>query len=252
MKKIGIGLAMLLLLGTNVQAQTYEVIDQISIQSKPFVQGFELLDEDSLIIGTGLYGESLIQVINLDSMQVEKTENLDRQVFGEGITLSPQGIWQFTWREGLAFLRDSQSLEILETFNYQGEGWGMAYDSDRQVIWTSDGSNQVTARSSIDFQPISQLEIFNSEGTAVENINELEYADGFLYANVWQTNQIMAIDPQNGNIIATWDLSELVEELDFEDQDPNRVLNGIAHIKNNEFYVSGKRFPVIWHLRLNQ
>lgn len=223
--------------------------DTYKIDTPVFTQGLELI-EDKLVLGTGLYGESAIGWLDLNTGKYQIEDSLDEAYFGEGLTATPQFLWQFTWQEQIAFKRNLDDLKMIEQVAFEGNGWGMAYDEDLDVIWTSDGSNQITKRDPLTFEKLDSLNVsFNGE--KVQNINELEFANGMIYANVWQTNLIIQINLETGNVKNQWDLSQLVKELSFENNDPDRVLNGIAHIKGNEFYVTGKLFPVIWKVSLD-
>lgn len=238
-----------LLLPLNVQAaDNVELIERYTIKEPVFTQGFELVD-DQLVLGTGLYGESEIGWLNLETGDYQVQDQLDETYFGEGLTATPDYLWQFTWQEGKAFKRSLEDLSVTEEIEFDGIGWGMAYDEKANVIWTSDGSSQLTKRDPETFEALDTLTItFNNH--PIEQINELEYANGVLYANVWQTNKIIKLNLQDGQVEQIWDLTELVEELTFVDADPDRVLNGIAHIEDNRFYVTGKLYPIIWEVEL--
>lgn len=232
-----------------IQAQ-YQVKETIQMADLPFVQGLEVIDSDTLAIGTGLYGQSALVLLDLSEEQIDNQVMLEDQFFGEGITYDGQAIWQLSWRESTVFKRDPVTLELIETYTYPGEGWGLAYDDQADIFWLSDGTSNLYQHHSQDFSRLAKLEVVDESGQAVQNMNELEYVDGYLYANIWMTNDIIKIDLTKGQVVDRWDLSSLVSSLAFEDQDPNRVLNGIAHINEQEFYITGKRYPVMWRIIL--
>lgn len=225
-----------------------ELVADYSIDEPVFTQGLELLDKQ-LVLGTGLYGESEIGYLDLTSGKFQTIDTLEPQYFGEGLTATPHYLWQYTWREGKAFKRSLDDLSIQETVDFDGSGWGMAYDEEEQVIWTSDGTEKLTKRNPETFEAIDFLTI-TYQGKPITQINELEFANGSIYANVWQTNFIVKINLTTGKVDEIWDLTPLVEQLDFKEENPDRVLNGIAHIEDNRFLVTGKLFPIVWEVHL--
>ncbi len=130
-----------------------------------------------------------------------------------------------------------------------GEGWGLAYDKRQKVLWLSDGSSKLQKLDAKNFNKISEISVQNN-GKPVEYINELEYANGFLYANIWQSNKIIKINPNTGKVLNTYDFSPLVSTLNLTD--PDSVLNGIAHIGGQSFYITGKNFGVVWQVLFTQ
>lgn len=241
---------LLFLVYSKVEASDdYRLLKTFSNDDSLYVQGFEQYDGQHIVIGTGKYGSSMIGLYNIETGEYQVFDPLGEDYFGEGLTRVEDYIWQFTWREGTAFKRDFSTLKVIETVKYQGEGWGMAYDEEENVIWTSDGSHFLTKRDSKTFSEISKLSI-SENNRLVLNINELEFVNGAIYANIWQTNDIIKIDLETGKVMHRWNLSDLVDKLEFSTEDTNRVLNGIAHIKDNRFYITGKRYPVIWEIEL--
>lgn len=250
MKKILLLLSMVLVFKSpSIFAQEVVLKDTFSSDDQAFVQGLALWDKDRLLMGTGLYGKSAIGWLDLESGKFTPKEQLDATLFGEGVTVTPDVVWQFTWKKGKAFKRSKDDLAILEEVAYQGEGWGLAYDADRHVIWSSNGSANLTKRDADTFAVIETLAVTDNQ-QPLDLLNELEYANGQLYANIWMTNTIVAIDVTSGEVVRKWDLTPLVETLSFSDSNPDRVLNGIAHIEEDEFYVTGKLYPVIWRVQL--
>lgn len=227
-----------------------KLVETLLSDNEAFTQGLELSD-DKLVMGTGLYGESTIGWIDLDTGKYETVETLPDHYFGEGITFTETHLWQVTWRENTAFKRDSQTFAIVEKVDYESEGWGIAYDNEREVIWMSDGSEVLTVRDPDTFDELEKLSV-TFEGVPLEDINELEFVDGALYANVWQTNQIVKINLDNGEVEKVFDFTEIIEstEMSEEEQDQLDVLNGIAHIEGQRFYITGKWYPVIYEVEL--
>lgn len=227
----------------------YQLIDVHPSDAAAFTQGLEM-HEDELLIGTGLYGQSYLGMVDLNDGNIEVIDELDEQYFGEGLTITPQYIWQLTWRENTAFKRDIDTLEIIEEVSYEGEGWGLAYDEDRDVLWMSDGSSVLEQRDPETFELIDAIDV-KQNNVEIRNINELEYANGLIYANVWYTHNILAISPDSGEVEANYDLSSLHQDY-FSEEELAQIdtLNGIAHIEDNRFYITGKLYPVIFELEL--
>ncbi|MCW6676997.1 glutaminyl-peptide cyclotransferase [Aerococcaceae bacterium NML180378] len=218
-----------------------------------FTQGLELDQHGNLLISTGQYGESVIAHLDLKKGQLNEVRPLNKQYFGEGLTETPFGIWQLTWREGVAFLREAESLEEIRQATYTGEGWGLAYDEKLQVVWMSDGSATLQQRHAETFEKVDTLKV-TYQGKPVERLNELEYANGYLYANIWQTYIIVKIDPTSGKVVAQYDLQAIVQAAEVTPIQRARmdVLNGIAHIEGDKFYVTGKRYPLVFEVVLSE
>ncbi|MBK0347381.1 glutaminyl-peptide cyclotransferase [Aerococcaceae bacterium zg-ZJ1578] len=225
------------------------LVERLPSDESAFVQGFELLDDGTLLISTGLYGQSRIQTLSPKNGKVKVQAKLDSDLFGEGITSTDTAIWQLTWKEGVAFKRDKKNLSHFTPYYFDGEGWGLAYDSNEKVLWHSDGTSHLMKRSADNFELLDTITVKDGF-LELGNINELEFANDAIYANIWHTNVIVKIDTQTGEVVKKWDLTSLVQTLKFEEENVNRVLNGIAHIEDNLFYVTGKLYPEIWKVNL--
>lgn len=238
-----------------IQAETelsgdIKLIQTLLSDQAAFTQGLELY-HDKLIMGTGLYGESAVGWVNLATGKYEVVETLPDNYFGEGITFTDSHLWQLTWKEHTAFKRDPQTFVVIEEVAYEGEGWGVAYDNEREVLWMSDGSEFLTLRDPETFDVLNELSV-TFEGAPLDNINELEFVNGALYANIWQTNQIVKINVDNGEVEKVFDFTDIIEstEMSQEELDQLDVLNGIAHIEGQRFYITGKWYPVIYEVEL--
>lgn len=217
-----------------------------------FTQGFEYMGDDRAVLATGLYGRSSIGILNVKTGEYTIKDTLPRAFFGEGITQTPYGIWQLTWRENVAFLRDADDFAIVDTAYYGGEGWGLAYRADQDIIYMSNGSSTITVRDAKTFKIKSRINVHH-QGANIEQLNELEFANGFIYANIWQSNLIAKIDPNTGKVVKFYDVSNLLANADISDHDRQNmdVLNGIARIEGNRFYVTGKFYPMIFEVTLD-
>ncbi|MFS8100028.1 glutaminyl-peptide cyclotransferase [Lentzea alba] len=220
-----------------------EVLQKIPHDTSAFTQGLELVD-GVLYEGTGLEGQSTMRALDPSSGNVQKKVDLPPDFFGEGITVVGDTIWQITWRNGVAIERDRKTLDEIRRVSYDGEGWGICDDGQRLVM--SDGSAKLTFRDPKTFKETGSVQV-SRDGQPVAQLNELECVGGKVWANVWKSDEIIRIDPTNGQVVNSYDLASLKpsgEEVD--------VLNGIAHIPGtNEFLVTGKNWPTIFRVRFN-
>jgi glutaminyl-peptide cyclotransferase len=234
---------------TGPNALRVDVLQRIPHDTTAFTQGFELAD-GVLYEGTGLEGESSIRTVDPWNGAVKHEVDLPKDLFGEGITVVGDKIWQITWQDGIAFQRDRSTLAEIRQVKYQGEGWGICHDQ-RQLIM-SDGSDRLTFRDVDTFAAEGTVAVRDGAGEPVTRINELECVpdeDGHVqvWANIWQTDEIVRIDPDSGRVTATVDLSGLLSESARANTD---VLNGIAHIPGtDEFLVTGKLWPTMFRVR---
>lgn len=227
------------------------VIEAIPHDAKAFTQGLELVD-GVLYEGTGLEGESTIRTVDPDTGAVQRSVELPADMFGEGITVADDTIWQITWQNGVAFRRDRASLAERGQVRYDGEGWGLCHDAGGDRLIMSDGTDRLTYRDVTTFATEGEIRVRDAANEPVTHLNELECVpdqDGRIqvYANIWQTDRIVRIDPGSGRVTATVDLSGLLPE---EDRAGTDVLNGIAAIPGtNEFLVTGKLWPTMFRVR---
>lgn len=218
--------------------------------NEAFTQGLELY-KGELIMGTGQYAQSAIGWLDLETGLFHEAEVLPQHYFGEGLTFTEDTLWQLTWKEETAFKRNPLTLEVMAEVSYEGEGWGLAYDIERDVLWMSDGSSVLSIRDPETFELLDQLAVSFGD-MPVDNLNELEYADGALYANVWLTKQIVKINLESGAVETIFDLTELIKQTKMTDAEREQLdmLNGIAHIEEARFYLTGKWYPVIYEVEL--
>ncbi|HEY8452682.1 MAG: glutaminyl-peptide cyclotransferase [Micromonosporaceae bacterium] len=228
-----------------VQRLRVEVLATYPHDPDAFTQGLEWHD-GRLYESTGLYGFSDVRVSDIETGTVRRQVPLPEEVFGEGMTIVGDRIWQLTWREQVAFQRDRETLAETGRATYEGEGWGLCYDerSDRLVM--SDGTPRLTFRDPETFAPLDSVMV--RLGTdLVEMINELECVDGEVWANLWQTDQIVRIDPVTGQVEAIVDASGLLPE---EQRAQADVLNGIAAVPGTDtFLITGKLWPTMFLVR---
>lgn len=207
-----------------------------------FTQGL-VWDGGVLYESTGLYGRSSLRQVDPTSGDILQRVNLDPNFFGEGLALVEDRLILLTWKAGVAFAYDLATLEVIDEFGYNGEGWGLAFDEGRLLM--SDGSSRITSRDPGDFRWRSTMDV-KVDGQPLADINELEFAEGQLYANVWGQDRIVRLDPDTGVVNAIIDASGLLSEREKGMVD---VLNGIAYDPlSKTFWLTGKFWPKMFQV----
>lgn len=224
---------------------TYKIIDTWQHNTKAYTQGLEF-DEGILYESTGQYGESMLTKIQLENETVLQSINLPSDVFGEGITILDDKVYQLTWKSSIGYVYDKNTLNKLYEFNYPTDGWGLANNGKELIM--SDGTENIYFLDKEYFSEIRRIQVYDNEGV-VDNINELEFIDGLIYANIYYTYEIIAFDPKNGKVIKKIDLSSIIKhEKDTKKID---VLNGIAFDKTkNRLIVTGKWWSKFYHIEI--
>lgn len=223
----------------------YRVVAEYAHDSEAFTQGL-VYYRGFLYESTGRYGASSIRKVALETGKVVAQRALPARYFGEGLAVAGDRLVQLTWREGTGFVYDPESLELLETFHYPVEGWGLAYDGVRLLM--SDGSATLYRLDAETFGIVGKFEVRDAGGP-VNRLNELEFIDGFLYANVWQSDRIAKIDTATGRVVAWIDLSGLLKGR----ASGAGVLNGIAFDSSSRrVLVTGKLWPKLFAIDIVQ
>lgn len=230
---------------------TFKVITKLPHDTSAYVEGLEYHD-GFFYEGTGEKGKSDLRKVDIQTGKVLQRAKLDTALFGEGITLIGNKILQLTWMDKKAFVYDKETFKQLAEFPYSvgREGWGLTFDG--QKIYTSDGSNTIYFMDKNTYQKTGSIDVFDDKG-ARDNINELEYIDGKIYANVYLTNTIIIINPENGTIEGKIDLTGLFPSDYFKagTERDNNVLNGIAYDKiGKRLFVTGKKWPNIFEIKI--
>ncbi|UEC43200.1 MAG: Glutamine cyclotransferase [Methanothrix sp.] len=209
-----------------------------------FTQG--LAYQDGLLYeGTGLYGRSSLRETVPQTGEVVRYRALPTHLFGEGIVLSEGRLVQLTWRSGVGLVWDPDDLTVVATFFYATEGWGITSDGDRLIM--SDGTSKLRFLDPETFMVTGEVEVL-AGGEPLPWLNELEYIDGLIYANVWKTDRIAVISPETGEVVAWIDLSGLLTE---EERERADVLNGIAHDpETGRLFVTGKLWPKLFEIEV--
>ncbi|PRQ10994.1 glutamine cyclotransferase [Corynebacterium sp. 13CS0277] len=211
-----------------------------------FTQGLEL-DEDTLWVSTGWWGESEVYRTSIDGHDRTPGVKLPAEQFGEGMTVVGDHLWQLTWKAGTAYRRATDTLEVVDTATYPGQGWGLCH-TDRALVM-SDGTAELRLLDPESFEERSRVTV-RAQGTPVDQLNELdcreEHGRWVVYANVWKSTDIVRIDLDTGVVTAVVDASGLPNRAAV---DSNNVLNGIAHIAGSDrFLLTGKRWPDLYEV----
>jgi glutamine cyclotransferase len=210
-----------------------------------FTQGLVFAD-GRFYESTGLYGESTLREVIPESGEVIRSLPLEARYFGEGLALADDRLIQLTWRSGVAFVWDADTFELLDTFRYETEGWGLCFDG--ADLWMSDGSAVLVRRDPDTFAVRGRVEV-TDRGEPLGLLNELECVGDHVYANVWQTDTIVRIDKETGRVAATIDASGLLGQEERAALNAQAVLNGIAWDPETErFWLTGKLWPAVFEV----
>jgi glutaminyl-peptide cyclotransferase len=231
---------------SNVFAQnySYSIVQVYPHDTSAFTEGLVFVN-GSLYESTGLYGDSTLRQVDLLSGEVLQKIFLDDSYFGEGMTVVDDKIVQLTWQEHIAFIYDRASFKLIGNFTYSTEGWGLTFDGTKLIM--SDGSNTLSFIDPSTFQKTGQVQVRDGN-TSVSNLNELEYVNGDVYANVFLEQKIAVINPQTGQVKAWINLSGIQDLTSFHSE---MVLNGIAYDAHNKrLFVTGKDWPHLFEIKL--
>ncbi len=240
------------------QSISYTVVNAYPHDTAAFTQGLEWYG-DVLLESTGLYGKSSLRQVVPTNGKSKKQINNEKDIFAEGITVWRDTVYQLSWENHLIFLYDAKTLKLLTTKNWNYQGWGITNDGNALII--SDGSDKLYFVEPYSMQVKNILSVKDHMGP-VNNLNELEMIDGYIYANRWQYDYILKIDPKNGNVVATIDLTDVLRKNSKSDlsylsqnnstaQINGAVLNGIAYNADKKtIFITGKLWPEIFEIKL--
>lgn len=230
-----------------VQNFGYEIVNIWPHDPSAFTQGLVFLD-GKMIESTGQVGRSSLRNVEIQTGRILKKIDVPPPYFAEGITLLNNKIYQLTWEQQLGFIYDAQSFEKLGEFKYDGEGWGLTTDGRSLIL--SDGSNRIRFIDPDSFQVTKTIAVMDAK-VPVRDLNELEFVNGEIYANIWHDDRIAVVNPQTGRVKAWINLAGLLQPGDV--QDPEAVLNGIAYDQSTErFFVTGKLWPKLFELKIKR
>jgi glutamine cyclotransferase len=223
----------------------YRIVNAFPHDPNAYTQGLVFRD-GVLYEGTGLLGHSTLRKVALETGGVLQYHRLADHFFGEGITIYGDRIIQLTWQSNTGFVYDKGSFERLREFHYPTEGWGLTHDGERLIM--SDGTATLHFLDPDSLREIARIDVYDNSGPVVM-LNELEYINGEVYANVWLTEHIARIDPQTGRVVGWIDLSGLYEIPDT--LQGIAVLNGIAYDRHSDrLFVTGKLWPRLFEIEL--
>lgn len=229
---------------TSAPVSSYEVVRTYPHDPKAFTQGLTFV-EGFLYEGTGRKGESSIRKVKLENGEVVQIQRLDTNYFGEGITVFRDTLIQLTWQAGVGFVYDAKTFERRGSFNYTGEGWGLTHDGTRLIM--SDGTDALRFLDPKTFQETGRLQVTDG-GRPVDQLNELEFVKGEIYANVWLQDRVARISPKSGQLLGWIDLRGLLSPQEAAGVD---VLNGIAYdSQSDRLFVTGKWWPKVFEIRI--
>lgn len=230
----------------SVDVATYQIVHTFPHDPRAFTQGLLYID-GHLYESTGLRGHSSIRMVDLNTGRTLQKYDLTADQFGEGLTDWGSTLVQLTWQAHKGLVYDRFSFALLRTFPYQGEGWGLTHD-DRQLIM-SDGTPDLRFLDPKTFRETGHLHVTSQNGQPVEDLNELEYVRGEIYANIWHSDRIARISPRTGKVLGWIDLSGLRDQSTLSN--PDAVLNGIAYdSKGNRLFVTGKLWPKVYEIKV--
>lgn len=223
----------------------YEVVNTYPHDRGAFTQGL-LIHDGILYEGTGIKGRSSLRKVDLETGKVLKEHDIPGVYFGEGIAADGGRIVQLTWQSHKGFVYDRNTFELIKTFDYPTEGWGITYDGRDFIM--SDGSATLYFLDPESFGEVGRLEVYDDKGP-VTRLNELEYVKGEVFANVWGSDRIARIDPKTGRVTGWIELGGLLSAADRKT--PVDVLNGIAYDdETGRFFVTGKLWPKIFEIKI--
>lgn len=224
----------------------YTVVRSFPHDTGAFTEGL-FYQDGYLYESTGELGQSTIRKVDLKSGETVQRENLPAQYFGEGIVGWGGRLIQLTWKSGTGFVYDLDSFTLKQTFSYPGEGWALT--RDKHHIYMSDGSSVLRVLDPESLKATGSIMV-TADGRPVDSLNELEWVDGEIYANLWLTNRIARIDPRNGHVVGWIDLSGLLDTGQLPEPGDD-VLNGIAYdASHRRLFVTGKRWPRLFEITL--
>lgn len=225
---------------------TYRIVNTYPHDRSAFTQGL-VYSDGFFYESTGLYGRSSLRKVDPATGRVLQTESLDAKYFAEGLALWQDSLIQLTWQSHIGFVYDRATFDLKRDFSYATEGWGLTHDGSRLIM--SDGTANLYFLDPATFKVVSQIEVRDAS-VPVVRLNELEYIDGKVYANIWQTNKIAIIDPFDGRVTAWIDLTGLLTPTQAAGASVD-VLNGIAYDSTGKrLFVTGKLWPLVFEIEL--
>lgn len=227
----------------------YEVINEYPHDATAFTQGLEI-HNGFFYESTGNYGKSSLRKVKMQTGEILQRVNLDKKYFAEGITILNSKIYQLTWKEEIGFVYDLETMKVIDTFRYgqSREGWGLTHNV--KFLIKSDGTESIWFLDTGNLKEVTKIEAYTDKRKA-EKLNELEFIKGKIYANIWQQNAILIIDPVTGAIEGIANLKGLQDKVGQQGDD--NVLNGIAYDQAaDRLFVTGKNWKKVYEIKLTE
>lgn len=213
-----------------------------------FTQGLDFRGT-SLFEGTGLRGESDVRRVDYESGEVLRERPIASKYFGEGITILGRKLYQITWQEEVCFVYKASTFARIRKFEYEGEGWGLTHNGRRLIM--SDGTSTIRFRDPATFEVTREIDV-TEDGEPVVHLNELEWIDGQIFANVWTTDFVVRIDPKSGDVVGKIDLDALHDQEE-PGEGNQKVTNGIAYLEEEDrLFVTGKNWAHLYEIELTE
>jgi glutaminyl-peptide cyclotransferase len=232
--------------GDQESRNSYRILNTYPHDSNAFTQGLVFVD-GHMYESTGLNGSSSVRMVDISTGKVLQQYDLPLEYFGEGLTDWGSTLVQLTWKSHKGFVYDRFTFSLLRTFDYEGEGWGLTHDRTRLIM--SDGTPSLRFLDPKTFREIHRIRVTDETNRPVENINELEYIHGEVYANIWHADRIARISPSTGKVLGWIDLSGIIDKRRLRSSDS--VLNGIAYDQvQDRLFVTGKQWPELFQIEL--
>lgn len=227
----------------------FRIINKFPHDPGAFTQGLVVTEDgQDFFEGTGLWGQSSLRRVDIESGEVIQLQELAPEYFGEGLTLFDNRIYQLTWQSNIGFIYDDQNFDLVGSFDYPHEGWGITHDGQELIV--SDGTATIHFWDPDTLSETRQIQVSDPNGP-ITRLNELEYVNGEIWANVWQTDLIARISPDDGHITGWIDLTGLYDA--GENASSENVLNGIAYDEQSgRLFVTGKRWPALFEIELDE
>lgn len=226
---------------------TFKIVRTFPHDPNAFTQGLAYRD-GFLYEGTGLKGRSSLRKVRLETGEVVQQVDLAPEFFGEGITLLKNEIVQLTWQSQIGFVYNLSDFHLLRQFSYPGEGWGLTTNGKNNELFMSDGTSEIRVLDSGTLAEKRRFTVRDGD-TPIDRLNELEFVDGEIFANVWQTDRIARISPQTGAVVGWIDLKGLLSPI--YRLESGAVLNGIAYDSTRKrLFVTGKLWPSVFEIRI--
>lgn len=229
----------------SVPQYSYKIVKVFPHDPEAYTQGLVYKD-GFLYEGTGLNGRSSLRKVRLESGEVLQRVDLPPEFFGEGIGFLGGKIFQLTWKAGTGFIYDARDFHLLRKFSYPGEGWGLT--TDGHLLYMSDGTPEIRVLNPETLKEVRRIKVHDG-ASPVQELNELEFINGEIFANIWQTDRIARISPRTGKVVGWIDLSGLLSPM--YRRTPDAVLNGIAYdAQGKRLFVTGKLWPNVFEITL--